>query len=246
MNHDSKHREIDTVVKAKGPRRAMEHVLELDEANGTVRWSSRPCEGRSEGSGRTQKQPALLVTIPNRRRVQDRRRTKSVRRRLRRVKEQQARSEVLISRSSCSIHSRRSVVTASTMSHRWCEIPEDGQGHSRNHVEEGCERDSKKRKDETIHPTTWTTHHQTPQRSTTQHSTSWRSATDATLPGHREHTGGSRQDTHGTPVLTTVRRPWVAQPHEHAHATQVTDTSCEYGWVATKQLGSGVKVRGTT
>ena len=37
--------------------------------------------------------------------------------------------------------------------------------------------------------------------------------------------GGSRQDTHGTPVLTTVRRPWVAQPHEHAHATQVTDTS---------------------
>ena len=87
-----------------------------------------------------------------------------------------------------------------------------------------------KRKDETIHTTTWTTHHQTPQRSTTQHSTSWRSATDATLPGHREHTGGSRQDTHGTPVLTTVRRPWVAQPHEHAHATQVTDTSCEHGW----------------
>ena len=93
-----------------------------------------------------------------------------------------------------------------------------------------CERKSNKRKDETIHTTTWTTHHQTPQRSTTQHSTSWRSATDATLPGHREHTGGSRQDTHGTPVLTTVRRPWVAQPHEHAHATQVTDTSCEYGW----------------
>ena len=77
---------------------------------------------------------------------------------------------------------------------------------------------------------TWTTHHQTPQRSTTQHSTSWRSPTDAMLPGHREHTGGSRQDTHGTPVLTTVRRPWVPQPHEHAHATQDTDTSCEQGW----------------
>ena len=45
MNHDSKHREIDTEVKAKGPRRAMEQVLELDEANETVRWSSRPCEG---------------------------------------------------------------------------------------------------------------------------------------------------------------------------------------------------------
>ena len=81
-----------------------------------------------------------------------------------------------------------------------------------------------KRKDVTIHTTTWTTHHQTPQRSTTQHSTSWRSATDAILPGHREHTGGSRQDTHGAPVLITIRRPWVAQLHEHAHATQVTDT----------------------
>ena len=86
-----------------------------------------------------------------------------------------------------------------------------------------------KRKDETIHTTTWTMHHQTPQRSTTQHSTSWRSATDAILPGHREHTGGSRQDTHGTPVLLTIRRPWVAQLHEHAYATQVTDTGCEGG-----------------
>ena len=123
MNHDSKHREIDNEVKAKGPRRAMEQVLELDEANVTVRWSSRPCEGRPEGSGRTQEQPALLVSIPNRRRVQDRRRTKSVCRSLRRVKEQQAGSAVLIGRSSCSIHSRRSVVTVSTM--RWCEIPED-------------------------------------------------------------------------------------------------------------------------
>ena len=75
MNHDSKHREIDTEFKAKEPRRAMEQVLELDEANETVRWSS-------EGSGRTQEKPALLVSIPNRRRVQDRRRTKSVCRRL--------------------------------------------------------------------------------------------------------------------------------------------------------------------
>ena len=54
---------------------------------------------------------------------------------------------------------------------------------------------------------------------TDQHSTSWRSATDAILPGHREHTGGSRQDTHGTPVLTSVRRPWVAQPRPRAHAS---------------------------
>ena len=98
----------------------------------------------------------------------------------------------------------------------------------------GARGHTTKRNDETIHTTTWMTHHKTPQRSTTQHSTSWRSATDATLPGHREHTGGSRQDTHGTPVLTTVRRPWVAQPHEHAHTTQVTDTSCEYGWLRSK------------
>ena len=76
MNHDSKHHEIDT------PRRAMEPVLELDEANEIIRWNSRPCEGRPEGSGRTQEQPDLLVSIPNRRRIQGRRRTKSVCRRL--------------------------------------------------------------------------------------------------------------------------------------------------------------------
>ena len=129
------------------------------------------------------------------------------------------------------------------MSHEWCEVSlkidratavtmsrRDARGHLT------------KRKDETIHTTTWTMHHQTPQRSTTQHSTSWRSATDAILPGHREHTGGSRQDTHGTPVLITIRRLWVAQPHEHTHATQVTDTSCR---VATKQPGSGVRVQST-
>ena len=40
-------------------------------------------------------------------------------------------------RSSCSIHSRRSVVTVSAMSHRLCEIPKERQGHSRYHVEEG-------------------------------------------------------------------------------------------------------------
>ena len=82
MNHDSKHREIDTEVKTKDPRRAMEQVLELDEANETVRWSSQPCGGRTEGSERTQEQPALLVSLPKRRRIQDRRRTKSVCRRL--------------------------------------------------------------------------------------------------------------------------------------------------------------------
>ena len=89
--------------------------------------------------------------------------------------------------------------------HTPCRIPRNCQCKcARGHIT--------KRKDETIHTTTWMTHHQTPQHSTTQHSTSWRSATDAILPGHREHTGGSRQDTHGTPVLITIRRSWVAQP----------------------------------
>ena len=145
--------------------------------------------------------------------------------RLRRVKVPQAESEVVINRSSCSIHSRRSVVSASEMSQEWCEVflkidratpVTMSRRVAKGHIT--------KRKDETIHTTTWTTHHQTPRRSTIQHSTSWRSATGAILPGLREHTGGSRQDTHGTPVLITIRRPWVAQPHEHAHATQVTDT----------------------
>ena len=150
--------------------------------------------------------------------------------RLGRVKVQ-AESEVLINRNSCSIHSRRSVVSASEMSHEWCEVSlKIGRATAVTMSRRGARGHITKRKDETIHTTTWTMHHQTPRRRTTQHSTSWRSATDAILPGHREHTGGSRQDTHGTPVLITIRRPWVAQPHEHAHATQVTDTSCEQGW----------------
>ena len=39
----------------------------------------------------------------------------------------------------------------------------------------------------------------------------------------RERETESSWTRHG-PVLTSVRRPWVAQPHVHAHATQVTDT----------------------
>ena len=137
---------------------------------------------------------------------------------------QQAESEVLINRNSCSIHSQRSVVSASEMSHEWCEVSlKIDKATAVTMSRRGARGHITKRKDETIHTTTWTTHHQTPRRSTTQHSTSWRSATDAILPGHREHTGGSRQDTHGTPVLITIRRPWVAQPHEHAHAQATRD-----------------------
>ena len=106
-----------------------------------------------------------------------------------------------------------------------------------------------KREDETIHTTTWTTHHQTPRRNTTQHSTSWRSAADAILLGHREITGGSRQDTHGTPVLITIRRPWVAQPQEHAQATRDARHTLRATMVLNTetggdlQPGSGVRVQ---
>ena len=51
--------------------------------------------------------------------------------------------------------------------HQWCEAPEDRQDHSRDHVEEECERESNKRKDGTFHrhnTTTCTTHHYTPAR----------------------------------------------------------------------------------
>ena len=270
MNHDSKHREIDTEVKAKEPRREMEQVLELDEANEIIRWSSWPCEGRPEGSGRTQEQPALLVSIPNRRRIQDDKRN--------RCADACVNSGITHGRPYSSPRAGNPVVEGSIEDPRilsgdvqcqrsdwdvWgsnklnqrCWLAEavaaftvgDQSSQRVRWATSGAKCLSRstgpqpwpcrarghttKRKDETIQTTTWTTHHQTPQRSTTQHSTSWRSATDATLPGHREHTGGSRQDTHGTPVLITIRRPWVAQPHEHAHATQVTDTSCkQQGW----------------
>ena len=57
----------------------------------------------------------------------------------------------------------RSVVTE----RQWCEGPDDRQDHSRDHVEERCERESNKRKDGTFHrdnTTTCTTHHCTPAR----------------------------------------------------------------------------------
>ena len=86
-------------------------------------------------------------------------------------------------------------------------VSQDRQGHSRDHVEEDTEQNVRTRQS-TRRRGRWM-HHQTPQRSTTQHSKSVRSATDATLPGDLEPTGGSRQDTHGTPVLITIRRPWL-------------------------------------
>ena len=119
-------------------------------------------------------------------------------------------------------------MSANEMSHEWCEvslkIDKDTAVIMSRRGARGTQYKTYWRH---IPQTVYATHHNTPRRSTTQHSTSWRSATDAILPGHREHTGGSRQDTHGTPVLTTVRRPWVAQPHEHARAN-ARDTQREH------------------
>ena len=78
---------------------------------------------------------------------------------------------------------------------------------------------------------TWTTHHNTPQHSTRQHSTSWRSATDATLAGHREHTGGSLAG-HPRYIRADFGQEAVGGSTLQARApcTGHTHTSCEQGW----------------
>ena len=117
---------------------------------------------------------------------------------------------------------------------------EDRQGHSRDHVEEVFERKPNKRKDGTFHrdnTTPCTTHHYTPT------STARVGALISSRPGDWITPVGPGR----TPTVRWGRydgRPWVAQPHVHAHATKVTDTSVEHGWRPHKP-GSGVKVRGT-
>ena len=53
---------------------------------------------------------------------------------------------------------------------------------------------------------------------TDQHGTSWRSDVPPPCLGGAPH-GWVPVNTHGTPVLTSVRRPWVAQPRSRAHAS---------------------------
>ena len=53
---------------------------------------------------------------------------------------------------------------------------------------------------------------------TDQHGTSWRSDVPPPCLGGASH-GWVPVNTHGTPVLTSVRRPWVAQPRPRAHAS---------------------------
>ena len=53
---------------------------------------------------------------------------------------------------------------------------------------------------------------------TDQHGTSWRSDVPPPCLGGASH-GWVPVNTHGTPVLTSVRRPWVAQPRPRTHAS---------------------------
>ena len=130
------------------------------------------------------------------------------------MNEQQAGSEVLTSRSSCSIHSRRSVVSASAMSHEWCEILlKIDRATAVTMSRRGARGHTRKRTDGTYqrgNATPCTTHHYTPT------STARAGALMFHHPAWVEHhTGGSRS---------------TRLNHDHAHATQVTDTSCEHGW----------------
>ena len=89
---------------------------------------------------------------------------------------------------------------------------------------------------------------------TDQHGTSWRSDVPPPCLGGASH-GWVPVNTHGTPVLTSVRRPWVAQPRPHARAgdTQTSGTMSEqHGWrpnslvrVQVTQTGSGAELRTT-
>ena len=112
---------------------------------------------------------------------------------------------------------------------------EDRLGHSRNHVE-GCARKRNKRKDTTFHDDLFDA-----PRQTDKHSTSWRS--DVPPPC----LGGSPVNTHGTPVLSSVRRPWVAQPRPRAGAgdTQASSTRCGQQGRRPPSHGSGAELRTT-
>ena len=82
-------------------------------------------------------------------------------------------------------------------------FPEDQQGHSRNHVEEAYERKPNKRKDATFYDDK-----KDAPRQTNKHSTGWRSDVPPPCLCGASH-GWVPVNTHGTPVLTSVRRLWV-------------------------------------
>ena len=81
---------------------------------------------------------------------------------------------------------------------------------------------------------------------TDQHGTSWLSDGPPPCLNKASH-GWVPVNTHGTPVLTSVRRPWVAQPRPHTRAddTQTSGTKCEQQGCRPRSHGTGAKVRGT-
>ena len=58
---------------------------------------------------------------------------------------------------------------------------------------------------------------------------------------------GSPVNTHGTPVLTSLRRPWVAQPRPRARSgdTRASNTRCEQQGCTPPSHGSGAELRTT-
>ena len=68
---------------------------------------------------------------------------------------------------------------------------EDRQCHSRNRVEEVCERESNKRKDATFHDDVYDA-----PLHTNKHSTRW--CFDLVSPWRLDHPSGTQQDTYGT------------------------------------------------
>ena len=158
---------------------------------------------------------------------------------------QQAESEVLINRNNCSIHSRRSVVSASEMSHEWCEVSRKiDRATAVAMSRRGARGHITKRKDETIHTTDVVDAppDTTTQRNSAQHElalcdrchTVWASGAHGWVAaGHPRYT---RADYDQEAVGGSTSRARVRDTrHRHKLCTRV----------ATKQPGSGIRVQST-
>ena len=95
-------------------------------------------------------------------------------------------------------------------------FPEDRQGHSRNRVKEGCERESNKRKDGTFHgdnTTTRTTHHYTPTCTARVGALIWSHPGDWITPDRR-YTGAVTTEGRGWLNLTSTRTRHKSQTRD--------------------------------
>ena len=115
------------------------------------------------------------------------------------------------------------------MSHEWCEVSRKiDTATVVTMSRRGVREHSTKRNDRTFHrrnATPCTTHHYTPTN------TARAGALMFHHPAWVEHHGWVPVNTHSTPVLTSVRRLWVARPRARASDTHTSDTKCEqHGW----------------